>query len=38
MESNWFLKLIQPLMMRSAKRVIDGDLSRLKLILEKENL
>lgn len=35
MGTNWFLKLIQPLMMRNAKRVIDGDLSRLKLILEK---
>lgn len=35
MESNWFLKLIQPLMVRSAKRVIDGDLSRLKVVLEK---
>lgn len=37
MESNWFLKLIEPLMMRSAKRVIEKDLSRLKLILEKQS-
>ncbi len=37
MESNWFLKLVQPLMMQSAKRVIEGDLGRLKLIVEKEN-
>lgn len=37
MEGNRFLKLIQPLMMRTAKRVIAGDLARLKLILEKQN-
>lgn len=36
MPSNGFLKMAQPLIRLSAKRVIDGDLNRLKVILEKQ--
>lgn len=37
MPSNGFLKLAQPLIRLSARRVIDGDLARLKLIMEKQS-
>lgn len=37
MPSKWYLALLQPLIKSRAKRVIEGDLERLKLIMEKEN-
>lgn len=36
MPNNFLLKLMQPLMMPNAKRVIDKDITRLKALLEKQ--